>query len=310
MSAIAFLTHGGVANIGGDLGESDRKPLNDIAKDFGEAVAELGRSWQVPASILSVRQAPYLFVGRGVANNFFIFVDSKRPSEIVYRDLSWYGKITLDNISHQLRMEVGEVVWRFSLPIGLPDVEKKNAVAGLAKQYVETVLEAQRKPSKQPSEEALSHPEISAGIEKFRRDYPASQKTAFLIMQFRDTKPHKEIVNVIKDCLLKHGVTCLRADDKQYMDDLFPNIRVYMHACDFGVAVFDRITEDDFNPNVSLEVGYMLGMGKNVLLLKDRTLKSLSTDLTGKLYREFDTTDVPATTPSQIEKWLVDKGYK
>jgi hypothetical protein len=81
-----------------------------------------------------------------------------------------------------------------------------------------------------------------------------------------------------------------------------------MHACTFGIAVFDRVTEDDFNPNVSLEVGYMLGMGKNILLLKDKTLKSLSTDLTGKLYREFDTTDPTATIPAQIEKWLGDKG--
>jgi len=52
----------------------------------------------------------------------------------------------------------------------------------------------------------------------------------------------------------------------------------------------------------------MLGMGKNILLLKDKTLKSLSTDLTGKLYREFDTTDPTATIPAQIEKWLGDKG--
>lgn len=81
-----------------------------------------------------------------------------------------------------------------------------------------------------------------------------------------------------------------------------------MHACDFGVAVFDRITEDDFNPNVSLEVGYMLGMGKNVLLLKDKTLKSLQTDLTGKLYKPFDTTDIEGTLKPEVDKWLVDKG--
>jgi len=83
-----------------------------------------------------------------------------------------------------------------------------------------------------------------------------------------------------------------------------------MHGCDFGLAVFDRITEDDFNPNVSLEVGYMLGMGKDVLLLKDKTLKSLPTDLTGKLYKEFDTTDIESTMPQQIDKWLSDKGIK
>lgn len=53
----------------------------------------------------------------------------------------------------------------------------------------------------------------------------------------------------------------------------------------------------------------MLGLGKDVLLLKDKTLKSLQTDLTGKLYKEFDTHDVKATLPEQINKWLRDKGY-
>jgi nucleoside 2-deoxyribosyltransferase len=100
----------------------------------------------------------------------------------------------------------------------------------------------------------------------------------------------------------------MRADDKQYMDDLFSNIKTYMHACDFGIAVFDRIMQDDFNPNVSLEVGYMLGMNKDVLLLKDQTLKSLQTDLTGRLYKQFDVNDVDNTVPVQIEKWLSDKG--
>lgn len=151
-------------------------------------------------------------------------------------------------------------------------------------------------------------PEIASGLEKFRVDYPIGVKTAFIIMQFGNTKPHQEIVNCIKDTLKKHDITALRADDKEYMDDLLPNIKTYMHACDFAVAVYDRITEDDFNPNVSLEVGYMLGMGKNVLLLKDKTLKSLQTDLTGKLYKPFDTTDIGNTMPQHIQKWLSDRG--
>jgi hypothetical protein len=52
----------------------------------------------------------------------------------------------------------------------------------------------------------------------------------------------------------------------------------------------------------------MLGMGKDVLLLKDMTLKSLSTDLMGRLYKPFDKTNVSGTMHSQIEKWLNDKG--
>lgn len=42
--------------------------------------------------------------------------------------------------------------------------------------------------------------------------------------------------------------------------------------------------------------------------VQDKTLKSLQTDLTGKLYKPFDTTDSYNTMPQQIEKWLSDKG--
>ncbi len=77
-------------------------------------------------------------------------------------------------------------------------------------------------------------------------------------MQFGNTKLHDNIVGCLKGVLKKYGIVALRADDKEYMDELFPNIRTYMHACDFGIAVFDKIKEDDFNPNVSLEVGYMI----------------------------------------------------
>ncbi|WP_430493716.1 hypothetical protein, partial [Escherichia coli] len=69
------------------------------------------------------------------------------------------------------------------------------------------------------------------------------------------------------------------------------------------------ITEDNFNPNVSLEVGYMMGMGKQVLLLKDKTLSSLHTDLAGKLYKPFDVFDIGSSLSTHIGKWLSDKGF-
>ena len=153
----------------------------------------------------------------------------------------------------------------------------------------------------------MAHPEIASGLEKFRRDH-SGRKTAFIMMQFSSTNTHSEIVRIVKETLERDHIVGIRADDKQYMDDLFPNVRVYMHACDFGIAIFERIEADDFNPNVSLEVGYMFGLSKNVLLLKDKTLKTLPTDLTGRLYREFDTRDVSNSIQTEIKKWLSDKG--
>jgi hypothetical protein len=310
MSAIQFLITGGMANIGGDLPEEEHKHINEVIKSFGEKVRKYALSLQVPASLLSAQQCTFLFIGKDTSNYHIVFANAPGGTRINYRNPTQHGRLELQTIVHQVRIEVGDVVWAFSYPHNLPEKDLDEYIQRIVEQYVNTVLQAQQKPEKTISEQAVSTPEIASGIEKFKRDYPTGTKTAFIIMQFGNTKSHDNIVSTIKAVLQIHNISALRADDKEYMDYLFSNVKVYMHACDFGVAVFDRITEDDFNPNVTLEVGYMLGMGKDVLLLKDKTLKSLSTDLAGRLYKEFDTTDVQNTLPKQIEKWLSDKGLK
>jgi hypothetical protein len=307
MSVIQFLMSGGMATIGGDLPEEERNEINAVIKSFGEKVRKYAITLQVPASLLAVQQCGFLLVGKDVSSYHAVFANVAGAA-IYYRDFTSFGRLELKSIAHQVRIEAGDVVWAFSFPLNVSAANLDDYIQKIVEQYVNTVLQTQKKPEKTISDEAVSTPEIASGLEKFKTDFPTGKKTAFIIMQFSETKPHKEIVKCIKGTLEKHNIYALRADHKEYMDDLFPNVKVYMHACDFGIAVFDRITEDDFNPNVSLEVGYMLGMGKNVLLLKDKTLKSLPTDLTGKLYKQFDTLDIVKTMPEQIEKWLLDKG--
>lgn len=149
--------------------------------------------------------------------------------------------------------------------------------------------------------------EIADSLDRFREDYPDPAKAAFIMMRFASTPAHESIVNAVRDTLAPLGISALRADDRDYHDDLFPNILTYIHGCRFGIAIFERIEADDFNPNVSLEVGYMLGLRKSVCLLKDRTLKTLHTDLVGKLYRQFDPQDPEGTIPSELLKWIQDR---
>jgi hypothetical protein len=245
MSAIQFITSGGMASVDGDIPKNERKPLNEIVKLFGEKVSAHARSLQVPASLLAVQQSNFLFIARDVERRYFIFATRPGQTSIKYRDLSSHGKLDIQTISHQIRIEIGDVEWGFFLPRTLPKASLYEEMEQLVRQYVSAVLEAQRKPGKTISEESMIQPEIASGIEKFRQDYPAEQKAAFIIMQFGSTRLHQDIVGCVKAELDKHNIVALRADDKEYLDDLFPNIKVYMHACDFGVAIFDRITEDD-----------------------------------------------------------------
>lgn len=149
--------------------------------------------------------------------------------------------------------------------------------------------------------------EIHESLQKFLRDNPQTDRNAFVMMRFSDTKAHSSIFNSIKSVLGKYAINAHRADDKEYHEDLFPNVLTYIHGCRFGIAVFERLVDEEFNPNVSLEVGYLRALRKPICLLKDKTLKTLQTDLVGKLYRSFDPQDPENTIPKELNNWLRDK---
>jgi hypothetical protein len=151
--------------------------------------------------------------------------------------------------------------------------------------------------------------EISESLARFRADYPDTSRLAFIMMRFGKTSAHSSILSGIRQALEPHSLTALRADDKLYHDDLFFNILTYIYGCRFGIAVFERIEDEIINPNVSLEVGYMLGLGKSVCYLKDRTQRTLQSDLIGKLYREFDPHASEKSIPEALFQWLEDKGF-
>jgi hypothetical protein len=149
---------------------------------------------------------------------------------------------------------------------------------------------------------------IHDSLRRFRATHRKLGAQCFVMMRFGDTVAHTRIERTIKNTLKKHGLVGLLARDREFHEDLYSNILTYAHGCDFGIAVFERLKTDEFNPNVALEVGYMFGLKKQVLLLKDQTLRALHTDLVGKLYKEFDPQHPERTIPGQIDRWLTDKG--
>jgi hypothetical protein len=149
--------------------------------------------------------------------------------------------------------------------------------------------------------------ELTDSLLNFKKDYPNSSKCCFLMMKFEDTNVQSKIVRFLKDEFKKKGLHLLRVDDKAYSDDLFLNIKTYMHGCGFGLALFERINSNYFNPNVSLEVGYLMALKKPILFLKDKNLDSLHSDLVGKLYYSFDVQNLKKSLPTLLEKWLREK---
>jgi hypothetical protein len=147
-------------------------------------------------------------------------------------------------------------------------------------------------------------PAIRSSLAAFRVDHPIYERNCFLVMPFSETKSHRQIADVLRRTMRANGFNLVRADDHAYSEDLLTNVQAYLHGCRFGIAVFERILSNDFNPNVSLEVGYLLALRKPICLLKERTLPRLPSDLVGRLYVEFDNQDIDGTLPPIIERWL------
>jgi hypothetical protein len=154
-----------------------------------------------------------------------------------------------------------------------------------------------------------AHPsEITASLNRLRKIHHDPAKLGFLVMRFTPDNPFKRIVKVIKETAKKHGLAVIRADDYQFHGDVWGNVRTLLHGCGFGIVVYERIDKDEPNANVGLEIGYLMAMNKPVLLLKDRTVKSLQSDLAGKLYIPFDPHNPESSIPGQMTKWLKDYG--
>lgn len=142
----------------------------------------------------------------------------------------------------------------------------------------------------------------------------SGKTNAFLMTSF--AKENEKKISDVKDILAQYDVVChiANAPGGKYSDKLFQNIQVFMHGCDFGIGLYTNDsdkTKDEkikINPNLSLEVGYMLAIGKPVCILKERELKKMNIDLADRLYCEFDENDNDALS-EVIKQWLENKGF-
>lgn len=128
----------------------------------------------------------------------------------------------------------------------------------------------------------------------------------FVIMPFTDDL--NSVYQVIKDTLKEYSMIAVRADEKFFSDDLWGNVSTYLNCCVAAIAVFNKFDDEKeiYNPNVALETGYMMALGRKVCLLKDSRLEKLPTDIISKLYKTYDANDIENTVSQQIKFWLKD----
>jgi len=137
------------------------------------------------------------------------------------------------------------------------------------------------------------------------------RKVGFLIRKFEDREDRNILVRDVKQTFRENSLKVIDAAEHTFHDELWRNIREYMDNCTFGVVIIDDFSPNDenkFNPNVFLEIGYLLAIGKPILILIQNSLvKKLPTDMKPFIYETFDALDVINFNKLKktLNKWII-----
>ncbi|SMY00182.1 hypothetical protein BLIN101_03430 [Brevibacterium linens] len=145
---------------------------------------------------------------------------------------------------------------------------------------------------------------LDHSLRQFLEDHPQPDRNVFVMMRFNNTDQMKQVYESLKSALATRGMHAVRADDRDYTGELWSNIEVYLTGCQYGIAVFEDVDQRDYNPNVSLELGYLMGRGKRTLLLKEKRLPNLPSDVVHRLYKEFDIFDIANSIEREVGQWI------
>ncbi len=244
-----------------------------------------------PFSLVAILDIAQVLVGLGPASGISQLRWLDRPNQL------YTPAAMTDLLKNQLGWEISAVI---SLPLPT-DPQRAAKIESVASAHVKDI-ETMNTLGKLGDIQHVRY--LENDLRKFLEDHPEPRQNVFIMMRFSDTPQMNQIHQAIAVGLEEHGMNALRADDRDYTGDLWSNIEVYLTGCHYGIAVFEDIEERDYNPNVSLELGYLMGRGKRTLLLREKHLPTVPTDVVHRLYKEFDGYDIENSIKREVGKWI------
>ncbi|MEU4014238.1 hypothetical protein AB0E56_03140 [Microbacterium sp. NPDC028030] len=282
------------------MDEATKTSVQAVIDEFGEALkrqlATLGLPFHAspfgkPFSLTTLRDSSQIMAASSPATGMAQLTWVDRPSE-------HHAPAALASLMQdQLGLPVSALV-SLPLPTDLRRAAKIEAAATTHAREVETMSTL----AKLGDFEHVSH--LEPYLRTFLEDHPEPSRNVFIMMRFGATPQMKQIHDAIVAGLAEHGMNAVRADDRDYTGELWSNIEVYLTGCAYGIAVFEDIEQRDFNPNVSLELGYLMGRGKRTLLLKEKRLQNMPSDVVHRLYKEFDGFDIENSIKREVGTWI------
>ncbi len=126
-------------------------------------------------------------------------------------------------------------------------------------------------------------------------DVAPFEKSVFIMTKFPNTDPRHQddldrqltrVIDALKSAIRKQNFEPRLASDRKFHPLLWDNVELYLFGCKRGVAIVEDKYRPEFNPNVSIEWGWMRGMGREVLYLVEEDFDNERADTTGFL-RDF-----------------------
>lgn len=301
MGCLVGLNWPGASMVGGDMDGDEQTAVRALLDEYGDrAAAHLASMglpphasplWR-PFNLIAVRDAEKVVVAftalsGGVADLKWLKSEGQMfpPEELVRA------------VRDELGQQVSALV---TLPI--PGSVDASAVVDAAARQHAIECERASRLDRLGDLTGLSH--LRPHLREFLNDHPDPERNVFVMMRFLKSEQLDQAHAAIRDTLAERGFHAVRADDRDYTGELWSNIEVYMAGCKFGVAVFEDIESRDFNPNVSLELGYMLGRTKRCLILKEQRLPDLPADVVHRLYKPFDMFNVVDSVSREVARWV------
>jgi len=296
----------GLQTVYGDLPEGDRPAIQSVLDEVATAVESGLSAIGLPRHASPLFRPWNLAVVRDPDKFLVVFAPGGGMPSLYWIEQA--ARLAATALADWARNEQGwDVAVSMTLP--LPNDPARGALVSEAAQEHVAAVEQQQALGKLGDLKGLPH--LVPHLREFLRDHPDYDRNVFLMMRFAPTPQLSAVHAAIQKTLSDLGFHCVRADDRDYTGDVWSNIEVHLSGCRYGIAVFEDIDQRDFNPNVSLELGYMMGLQKRCLILKEKRLPQMPADVVHKLYKTWDAFNIEETVSAEVTRWIdVDLGHR
>ena len=117
--------------------------------------------------------------------------------------------------------------------------------------------------------------------------------------------PIAGVIQTARRVLSGHGLHLHLASDRQIDDDLWGNVAAHAWASRYGIGLFEDRAREGINPNLVIEVGAMMMIGRRCALLRDQTVEQMPTDLVGRIYKPVDFDDQTGVS-EELHNWCAE----